>query len=100
MELKIDTPQGTYTEPEYKEEGIRQMAQLIRKMLNEYGIYHVQFNTLDKAVLTDAKNNPGKYPTLMVRASGYSAYWTDLGERVQNDIINRTEHNFDIKQEV
>ena len=93
MELKLNTPQGTYTEPEYKEEGIRQMADFIRTMLNDYGIYNVQFNIVDKEVLIDAKSNPEKYPTLMVRTSGYSAYWTDLGERVQNDIINRTEHD-------
>lgn len=94
MELKINAPLGTYTEPDYKEDGIRKMADFIRTMLNGYGIYNVQFNTVDKAVLIDAKKNPEKYPTLMVRTSGYSAYWSDLGERVQNDIINRTEHNF------
>jgi len=26
--------------------------------------------------------------------AGYSVYWTDIAERVQDDIINRTEHTF------
>ena len=30
----------------------------------------------------------------MVRVAGYSVYWTDIAERVQDDIINRTEHTF------
>ncbi|MCD8163524.1 MAG: autonomous glycyl radical cofactor GrcA [Synergistaceae bacterium] len=57
------------------------------------GIYHVQFNTVNKKTLLEAQKNPEKYPTLIVRVAGYSAYWTDLGVKTQNDIINRTEHN-------
>jgi formate C-acetyltransferase len=30
----------------------------------------------------------------MVRIAGYSVYWTDLSLRCQEDVINRTEHNF------
>jgi formate C-acetyltransferase len=57
------------------------------------GIEHIQFNVMDKEVLEDAQKNPDKYPTLMVRVSGYSAYFTELDEALQNAIMDRTQHN-------
>jgi len=54
---------------------------------------HVQFNVVDTATLKDAQEHPEKYPDLVVRVSGYCAYFTDLGTSIQNDIIART--NFD-----
>lgn len=91
---KLNTPESTYIEPNYQKAGMNNMGNLIRTMVNDYGIFHVQFNTMDKAVLEDAFDHPEKYPTLMVRVAGYSAYWTDLAKRVQKDIISRTEHTF------
>ena len=85
---------STYVEPVYKEAGMRNFTNLVRTMLNDYGVYHVQFNTINKQTLIDAKAHPENYPTLMVRVAGYSVYWTDIAERVQDDIINRTEHTF------
>lgn len=90
----LNTPEGTYTEPSYNQNGIRNFSSLVRTMLNDYGVYHVQFNTVDKEVLKDAMVHPEEYPTLMVRIAGYSVYWTDLSERCQEDVINRTEHSF------
>jgi formate C-acetyltransferase len=91
-ETGLNCPDSTYQLPIYKEAGLRNFANLVRTMLNDYGVYHVQFNTIDKATLIDAKAHPENYPTLMVRVAGYSVYWTDIAERVQDDIINRTEH--------
>ena len=54
---------------------------------------HVQFNVVDTATLKDAQVHPERYPDLVVRVSGYCAYFTDLGTSIQNDIISRT--NFD-----
>ncbi len=56
---------------------------------------HVQFNIMSYEMLIDAKNNPDKYPELLVRVSGYSAYFKDLNEAMKNEIITRTE--YDIK---
>ena len=33
---------------------------------------------IDPALLIEARDNPGKYPGLLVRVSGYSAYFDDL----------------------
>ncbi|NPV60892.1 MAG: hypothetical protein HPY75_14675 [Actinobacteria bacterium] len=52
---------------------------------------HVQFNVVDTETLRDAQAHPEKYPDLVVRVSGYCAYFTDLGRSIQNDIIARTE---------
>lgn len=90
----LHCPESTYKLPTYKEAGLLNFSNLVRTMLNDYGVYHVQFNTIDKKTLIDAKQHPEQYPTLMVRVAGYSVYWTDLAERVQDDIINRTEHQF------
>ena len=60
----------------------------------DLGIYHVQFNVVDRDVLLDAQAHPQKYPDLVVRVAGYSAYWADLGKPLQDDIIKRTEQCF------
>ena len=93
-DMDIQAPDATYAPPTYKEAGMRNFTNLVRTMLNDYGVYHVQFNTINKETLLDAKANPENYPTLMVRVAGYSVYWTDISERVQDDIISRTEHSF------
>lgn len=93
-EEELNCQNATYVEPKYKEAGMKNFTNLVRTMLNDYGVYHVQFNTINKETLIDAKAHPEKYPTLMVRVAGYSVYWTDIGERVQDDIISRTEHTF------
>ncbi|MBR6444414.1 MAG: hypothetical protein IKS63_03165 [Firmicutes bacterium] len=93
-ETGLNCPEATYEAPAYKEAGMKNFANLVRTMLNDYGVYHVQFNTINKETLVDAKAHPENYPTLMVRVAGYSVYFTDIGERVQDDIISRTEHTF------
>ncbi len=58
-----------------------------------YGGLHVQFNIMSYETLIDAKNNPGKYPELLVRVSGYSAYFKDLNEAMKDEIITRTAYD-------
>ena len=53
---------------------------------------HIQFNIMDKKVLMDAKENPEDYPSMIVRVSGYSAYFVELDESVQDTIIDRYQH--------
>lgn len=52
---------------------------------------HAQFNTVETETLLDAQVNPEKYWDLVVRVSGYCAYFNDLGKPVQDDIIQRTQ---------
>jgi len=57
------------------------------------GGLHIQCNIMSHEMLMDAKKNPDKYPELLVRVSGYSAYFRDLNETMQNEIIARTEYD-------
>ncbi|MBU0908444.1 MAG: hypothetical protein KJ717_02680, partial [Proteobacteria bacterium] len=50
----------------------------------------VQFNIMTYQMLQDAKKHPEKYPELMVRVSGYSAYFKDLNELMKDELITRT----------
>jgi formate C-acetyltransferase len=42
----------------------------------------------------DAKKKPEKYESLIVRVAGYSAYFIDLDNKIQDEIIKRTEQSF------
>lgn len=54
------------------------------------GGMQVQLNVLDTEMLKDAKANPEKYPNLLVRVSGYSAYFNDLSPAMKDEIIERS----------
>ena len=58
-----------------------------------FGGLHVQFNIMSYETLIDAKSNPEKYPDLLVRVSGYSAYFKDLNEAMKDEIITRTAYD-------
>ena len=55
--------------------------------------HHIQFNVVDAETLRDAQKHPEKYRNLIVRVAGYSDYFNDLGLDLQNEIIERTEHD-------
>lgn len=59
-DMPLDCPEATYVEPVYKEAGMRNFTNLVRTMLNDYGVYHVQFNTINKQTLIDAQGPPGE----------------------------------------
>jgi pyruvate-formate lyase len=57
------------------------------------GGLHIQFNIMSYEMLMDAKANPDKYPELLVRVSGYSAYFKDLNDAMKEEIISRTAYD-------
>jgi len=68
-------------------------ASLLDALLKTYfkrGGMQVQVNTFDPQILVEARNDPHKYPHLMVRVSGYSAYFNDLAPAMKDEIISRT----------
>ncbi len=72
------------------EKGLRSLRNLILTYFDKGGM-HVQFNATGSETLKDAQKNPKKYKDLIVRVSGYSAYFTRLGKEIQDDIIERVE---------
>ncbi len=73
------------------EQGTRLLDGLTRGYFDEGGM-QVQYNILDIAELLDAKAHPERHRDLVVRISGYSAYFNDLTEAMKDDIIARTQH--------
>ena len=72
------------------DESLDKLAQLIRAYFALDG-HHIQFNVVNAETLRDAQKHPEKYRDLIVRVAGYSDYFVDLGEELQNEIITRTE---------
>ncbi len=70
------------------EEKMDLFKDLFKAYFKEGGM-QVQFTIHDVEVLLDAKKHPEKYPDLMVRISGYTAYFNDLSDAMQDEIINR-----------
>ena len=73
------------------DEGIDKMVSLVRSYFKLDG-HHIQFNIVDKSTLENAKKNPMENKDLIVRVAGYSDYFCDLSEALQDEIISRTEH--------
>lgn len=72
------------------EEGCNNLVHLIRAYFRMDG-HHIQFNVVDADTLREAQKHPEDYRDLIVRVAGYSDYFNDLGEDLQNEIICRTE---------
>ncbi len=53
------------------------------------GCMQLQINVLDPRILIEARDNPGRYPGLLVRVSGYSAYFDDLSPEMKQEVIDR-----------
>lgn len=73
------------------DEGIHKLLHLVRSYFKMDG-HHIQFNVVNANTLRKAKLEPEKYRDLIVRVAGYSDYFVDLVEPLQDEIINRTEH--------
>ena len=58
----------------------------------ENGGTALQINILDPDVLKDAQAHPTEYRHLLVRVTGYNAYFTSIGRELQDEIIARESH--------
>ena len=74
-----------------RDEDISKCASLIRTYF-KFGGHHIQFNIIDTQTLLDAQKHPDEYKDLLVRVAGYSDYFNDMTEQLQNEIIARTEN--------
>lgn len=73
-------------------EHIDKLAALLRAY-NEVGGTALQINVIDAETLRDAQKNPDAYSNLMIRVTGYNAFFTQVGRELQEEIIARTEHS-------
>jgi formate C-acetyltransferase len=72
------------------EAGLQALVALIRSYFKLDG-HHIQFNVVDAGTLRQAKAHPQEYRDLIVRVAGYSDYFCDLSEALQDEILARTE---------
>jgi formate C-acetyltransferase len=56
------------------------------------GGMEIQFNVTSHQDFVNAVNDPSQYDKLLVRVSGYTAYFKDLNPQMQKEIIDRTEY--------
>ncbi|MDD4847417.1 MAG: glycyl radical protein [Bacteroidales bacterium] len=71
-------------------EAMNRLCALIRTYFLLDG-HHIQFNVVKAETLRLAQKQPENFRDLIVRVAGYSDYFNDLGEELQNEIIARTE---------
>ncbi len=74
-----------------RDSDISKLSSLIRTYF-KLGGHHVQFNVVDTATLRAAQACPEDYKDLLVRMAGYSDYFNDMNEDLQQEVIDRTEN--------
>ena len=75
----------------FEGEKLYKLLALVKTYFKKGG-QELQINATSREILIDAMEYPEKYPTLVVRVSGYSDYYVRLSKEVQLDILNRTQH--------
>jgi trans-4-hydroxy-L-proline dehydratase len=73
------------------DKGLDNLVHLVRSYFRMEG-HHIQFNVVDANTLKMAQAKPEDYRGLIVRVAGYSDYFNNLSEQLQNEIITRTAH--------
>ncbi len=74
-----------------RDQDLEKLGSLIRSYFT-LGGHHIQFNIVDTATLYAARENPEDYKDLLVRMAGYSDYFNDMNEDLQQEVIERTEN--------
>jgi len=73
------------------EDALGKWGHLVRSYFKMDG-HHVQFNVVRADTLRQAQERPDEHRDLIVRVAGYSDYFCDLSPELQEEIIERTEH--------
>ena len=62
------------------------------KAYTQVGGTALQVNVVDPETLRRAQANPQEYRNLLVRVTGYNAYFVTLGKEIQEELISRESH--------
>lgn len=71
------------------DQGVEKFTRFLRTFV-DLEIPHIQFNVVRREDLEAARLHPEQYRSLTVRVAGYTAYFTELAEELQSEIIART----------
>ena len=77
-----------FVSPSFIENNTEKFKLFMKAAIN-IGYFQMQMNIMDSKTLIDAKQHPDKYPGLIVRVWGFSAYFNDLPEDYKNVLIER-----------
>lgn len=77
----------------FRREERRKFLQQFILVYFKQGGMELQLNVVDRQTLLAAKEHPENYRNLIVRVSGFSAYFVNLFEELQDEIIRRTEYS-------
>ncbi|MBT4815662.1 MAG: hypothetical protein HON70_08185 [Lentisphaerae bacterium] len=70
------------------QDGLGLITALVDGYFRDGGL-HLQFNVLDAGRLEEAMAHPERHSDLIVRVTGFSAYFTRLTRNVQEDLVRR-----------
>ncbi len=76
------------------EQGLENFVDFLDSYMAQ-GPLHIQFMVANRETLIEAQQKPEEYRDLLVRVSGFSAYFHSLCKGFQDELINRTEQSFD-----
>ncbi|MBQ4043706.1 MAG: pyruvate formate-lyase [Clostridia bacterium] len=85
--LTLEFQQKMFEAPD----GVTKVAHLVRYFIRRGG-HQLQLNAVNRDTLLDAQVHPEKYPHLIVRVWGWSAYFVELDECFQNQVLRRQEY--------
>ena len=74
------------------QEGRNKFESFLRTFV-DLQIPHIQFNVVNREDLLDAKAHPERHRSLTIRVAGYTAYFTELASKLQDEIIERTAYD-------
>lgn len=75
----------------FSPEGIEKFGLFLRAFV-DLEIPHIQFNVVRREDLLAARETPENFRGLTVRVAGYTAYFTELAGKLQDEIIERTSY--------
>ncbi|EQB0738840.1 formate C-acetyltransferase [Klebsiella oxytoca] len=71
--------------------GLNKLADFLQAF-TRLRLQHIQFNVVNSDTLREAQQRPQDFAGLVVRVAGYSAFFVELSQEIQDDIIRRTAH--------
>ncbi|TLV05582.1 formate C-acetyltransferase [Klebsiella indica] len=71
--------------------GLNKLADFLQAF-TRLKLQHIQFNVVNADTLREAQRRPQDFAGLVVRVAGYSAFFVELSQEIQDDIIRRTAH--------
>ncbi len=75
----------------FRTESVEKLLAMLHAYL-ERGGFELQINVVDRDTLLMARKHPEDYRDLVVRIGGYSDYFVTLSEKMQEEVLLRTEH--------